>query len=71
MLGVIFYYQGLSSMFLFVLTGEVTLIVFLCFGVQLKSMLHNINFFLDSLVKGDLREVKGVRTSFLMYISLD
>ncbi|XP_030275093.1 arf-GAP with SH3 domain, ANK repeat and PH domain-containing protein 2 isoform X2 [Sparus aurata] len=25
----------------------------------LKSMLHNINFFLDSLVKGDLREVKG------------
>lgn len=29
---------------------------------QLKSMLHNINFFLDSLVKGDLREVKGVRT---------
>ncbi|CAG5978189.1 unnamed protein product [Menidia menidia] len=23
------------------------------------SMLHNINFFLDSLVKGDLREVKG------------
>ncbi|CAN9511980.1 unnamed protein product [Ophioblennius macclurei] len=26
---------------------------------QLKSMLHNINFFLDSLVKGDLREVKG------------
>ncbi|XP_028302249.1 arf-GAP with SH3 domain, ANK repeat and PH domain-containing protein 1 isoform X2 [Gouania willdenowi] len=26
---------------------------------QLKSMHHNINFFLDSLVKGDLREVKG------------
>ncbi|XP_068449681.1 arf-GAP with SH3 domain, ANK repeat and PH domain-containing protein 1 [Clinocottus analis] len=25
----------------------------------LKSMLHNINFFLESLVKGDLREVKG------------
>uniref|UniRef100_A0A7N6A7I6 Un-named sa1614 n=1 Tax=Anabas testudineus TaxID=64144 RepID=A0A7N6A7I6_ANATE len=25
----------------------------------LKSMLHNINFFLDSVVKGDLREVKG------------
>nr|XP_020466771.1 arf-GAP with SH3 domain, ANK repeat and PH domain-containing protein 2-like isoform X2 [Monopterus albus] len=25
----------------------------------LKSMLHNINFFLDTLVKGDLREVKG------------
>ncbi|XP_055723801.1 arf-GAP with SH3 domain, ANK repeat and PH domain-containing protein 1 isoform X2 [Salvelinus fontinalis] len=25
----------------------------------LKSMLHNINFFLDSLVKGDLKEVKG------------
>ncbi|KAG7494688.1 arf-GAP with SH3 domain, ANK repeat and PH domain-containing protein 2-like [Solea senegalensis] len=25
----------------------------------LKSMLYNINFFLDSLVKGDLREVKG------------
>ncbi|XP_013887322.1 arf-GAP with SH3 domain, ANK repeat and PH domain-containing protein 1 [Austrofundulus limnaeus] len=25
----------------------------------LKSMLHNINFFLDSIVKGDLREVKG------------
>ncbi|XP_051932245.1 arf-GAP with SH3 domain, ANK repeat and PH domain-containing protein 2 isoform X3 [Hippocampus zosterae] len=25
----------------------------------LKSMLHNVNFFLDSLVKGDLREVKG------------
>ncbi|XP_030586232.1 arf-GAP with SH3 domain, ANK repeat and PH domain-containing protein 2 [Archocentrus centrarchus] len=25
----------------------------------LKSMLHNINFFLDSLVKGDLRDVKG------------
>ncbi|XP_062264108.1 arf-GAP with SH3 domain, ANK repeat and PH domain-containing protein 2 [Platichthys flesus] len=25
----------------------------------LKSMLHNIHFFLDSLVKGDLREVKG------------
>ncbi|XP_069006173.1 arf-GAP with SH3 domain, ANK repeat and PH domain-containing protein 1 [Embiotoca jacksoni] len=25
----------------------------------LKSMLHNINFFMDSLVKGDLREVKG------------
>ncbi|XP_076123644.1 arf-GAP with SH3 domain, ANK repeat and PH domain-containing protein 1 [Alosa pseudoharengus] len=25
----------------------------------LNSMLHNINFFLDSLVKGDLREVKG------------
>ncbi|XP_061641788.1 arf-GAP with SH3 domain, ANK repeat and PH domain-containing protein 1 isoform X4 [Phyllopteryx taeniolatus] len=25
----------------------------------LKSMLHNINFFLDSLAKGDLREVKG------------
>lgn len=23
-------------------------------------MLHNINFFLDSLVKGDLKEVKGV-----------
>ncbi|TRY91496.1 hypothetical protein DNTS_029473 [Danionella cerebrum] len=26
---------------------------------MLKSMLHNINFFLDSLVKGDLKEVKG------------
>lgn len=26
-------------------------------------MLHNINFFLDSIVKGDLREVKGVRTA--------
>ncbi|KAM3621723.1 uncharacterized protein V6R79_015144 [Siganus canaliculatus] len=25
----------------------------------LKSLLHNVNFFLDSLVKGDLREVKG------------
>ncbi|XP_056324533.1 arf-GAP with SH3 domain, ANK repeat and PH domain-containing protein 2 isoform X1 [Danio aesculapii] len=25
----------------------------------LKSMLHNVNFFLDSLVKGDLKEVKG------------
>ncbi|XP_056590059.1 arf-GAP with SH3 domain, ANK repeat and PH domain-containing protein 2 isoform X1 [Triplophysa dalaica] len=25
----------------------------------LKSMMHNINFFLDSLVKGDLKEVKG------------
>ncbi|XP_024118651.1 arf-GAP with SH3 domain, ANK repeat and PH domain-containing protein 1 isoform X1 [Oryzias melastigma] len=25
----------------------------------LKSMLHNINFFLDSLVKGDLRDIKG------------
>ncbi|XP_058646548.1 arf-GAP with SH3 domain, ANK repeat and PH domain-containing protein 1 isoform X2 [Onychostoma macrolepis] len=25
----------------------------------LKSVLHNINFFLDSLVKGDLKEVKG------------
>ncbi|KAJ8259577.1 hypothetical protein GJAV_G00171040 [Gymnothorax javanicus] len=25
----------------------------------LKSMLHNINFFLESLVKGDLKEVKG------------
>ncbi|XP_024916272.1 arf-GAP with SH3 domain, ANK repeat and PH domain-containing protein 2 [Cynoglossus semilaevis] len=25
----------------------------------LKSMLFNINFFLDSLIKGDLREVKG------------
>ncbi|KAM9410754.1 arf-GAP with SH3 domain, ANK repeat and PH domain-containing protein 1 [Pholidichthys leucotaenia] len=25
----------------------------------LQSMLHNLNFFLDSLVKGDLREVKG------------
>uniref|UniRef100_A0A8C1WU90 Arf-GAP with SH3 domain, ANK repeat and PH domain-containing protein 3 n=1 Tax=Cyprinus carpio TaxID=7962 RepID=A0A8C1WU90_CYPCA len=24
-----------------------------------KSMLHNVNFFLDSLVKGDLKEVKG------------
>ncbi len=23
-------------------------------------MLHNVNFFLDSLVKGDLKEVKGV-----------
>lgn len=38
--------------------------VCLCVCVQLKSMLHNINFFLDSLVKGDLREVKGVRTFF-------
>uniref|UniRef100_A0A3Q1GES5 Arf-GAP with SH3 domain, ANK repeat and PH domain-containing protein 1-like n=1 Tax=Acanthochromis polyacanthus TaxID=80966 RepID=A0A3Q1GES5_9TELE len=27
----------------------------------LKSMLHNINFFLDSVVKGDLREVKGLQ----------
>uniref|UniRef100_A0AAR2ISS9 Un-named sa1614 n=1 Tax=Pygocentrus nattereri TaxID=42514 RepID=A0AAR2ISS9_PYGNA len=27
---------------------------------RLKSMLHNINFFLDSLVKGDLKEVKGI-----------
>ncbi|XP_062842347.1 arf-GAP with SH3 domain, ANK repeat and PH domain-containing protein 2 [Trichomycterus rosablanca] len=26
---------------------------------MLKSMLHNVNFFLDSLVKGDLKEVKG------------
>ncbi|XP_078803995.1 arf-GAP with SH3 domain, ANK repeat and PH domain-containing protein 2 isoform X2 [Oryzias latipes] len=25
----------------------------------LKSMLHNINFFLDSLVKGDLRDIRG------------
>uniref|UniRef100_A0A669E0V2 Arf-GAP with SH3 domain, ANK repeat and PH domain-containing protein 2 n=1 Tax=Oreochromis niloticus TaxID=8128 RepID=A0A669E0V2_ORENI len=33
----------------------------------LKSMLHNINFFLDSLVKGDLREVKGVRTFIFAY----
>ena len=40
--------------------------VCLCVCVQLKSMLHNINFFLDSLVKGDLREVKGVRTSSLL-----
>uniref|UniRef100_A0A8D3BR12 Un-named sa1614 n=1 Tax=Scophthalmus maximus TaxID=52904 RepID=A0A8D3BR12_SCOMX len=31
------------------------------------SMLHNINFFLDSVVKGDLREVKGVRTSIFIY----
>lgn len=30
------------------------------FHEQLKSMMHNINFFLDSLVKGDLKEVKGV-----------
>uniref|UniRef100_A0A3B3TE73 Un-named sa1614 n=1 Tax=Paramormyrops kingsleyae TaxID=1676925 RepID=A0A3B3TE73_9TELE len=28
-------------------------------NLQLKSMLHNVNFFLDSLVKGDLKEVKG------------
>lgn len=28
-------------------------------------MLHNINFFLDSLVKGDLRDIKGVRNQFL------
>ncbi|XP_057702627.1 arf-GAP with SH3 domain, ANK repeat and PH domain-containing protein 1 isoform X3 [Corythoichthys intestinalis] len=34
----------------------------------LKSMLHNINFFLDSLVKGDLREVKGVRNDFSLFI---
>ncbi|XP_055364950.1 arf-GAP with SH3 domain, ANK repeat and PH domain-containing protein 2 isoform X3 [Betta splendens] len=36
----------------------------------LKSMLHNINFFLDSLVKGDLREVKGVRASEFTALSL-
>lgn len=38
----------------------------MCVFVQLKSMLHNINFFLDSLVKGDLREVKGVRALSLL-----
>lgn len=32
-------------------------------------MLHNINFFLDSLVKGDLREVKGVSEDQLLYFS--
>ncbi|KAK7881099.1 hypothetical protein WMY93_032309 [Mugilogobius chulae] len=26
---------------------------------MLKSLLHNVNFFLDSLVKGDLRDVRG------------
>ncbi|XP_053723743.1 arf-GAP with SH3 domain, ANK repeat and PH domain-containing protein 2 isoform X3 [Synchiropus splendidus] len=34
----------------------------------LKSMLHNINFFLDSLVKGDLREVKGVSIIMLSHL---
>lgn len=38
-----------------------------CLCVQLKSMLHNINFFLDSLVKGDLREVKGVSLLCTVY----
>ncbi|KPP80191.1 arf-GAP with SH3 domain, ANK repeat and PH domain-containing protein 2-like, partial [Scleropages formosus] len=39
--------------------GVSELTVTIPFSGNLKSMLHNINFFLDSLVKGDLKEVKG------------